>query len=280
MKKGFLFFILYTIITTSGIGQLKMPSPSPTQTIKQDFGLSSIELTYSRPSMKGRKIFGDLVPYGKMWRTGANAATRIKFVDDVVIGGQPVKAGEYALYTIPNQNEWEIVLNKGVNNGGLDGYKTEEDVTRFKVKPTSVPMLVQTFTMQFADFTPSSTNLIIRWDNLLVPIPITVDTDSKVMAQINDVMNKDNKPYYQSALYYAENGKDMKQALTWFDKAIEQNPRGFFIYYQKANALLKMGKKDEAKIAAQKSMEVARQEKNDDYVRLNEKIINALYPWP
>src|SRR5688572_28080625 len=148
MKK--IFLGLFSIVAMASSAQLKMPAPSPAQTIKQDFGLSSIELAYSRPSMKGRKIFGDLVPYGQMWRTGANAPTRIKFGDDVTIGGQAVKAGEYAIFTIPNENEWEIILNKVVDKG-LDEYKKEEDVARFKVKPTAMPAPVETFTMQFAN---------------------------------------------------------------------------------------------------------------------------------
>ncbi|MEP7233216.1 MAG: DUF2911 domain-containing protein [Ginsengibacter sp.] len=275
MKKSFLFLIV-SAFAMVGISQILMPAPSPTQTIKQDFGLSSIELTYSRPAVKSRKIFGDLVPYGKMWRTGANGATRIKFNDDVVMGGQQVKAGEYALYTIPGESEWEIILNKGVNNGGLTGYKADEDVVRFKVKSNSIPSKIESFTMEFGDVKPKSTDLNLMWENTRVTVPITTDVDTKVMAQINDVMNKDNKPYYQSALYYAENGKDMKQAITWFDKAIEQNPAGYYIYYQKATALAKMGRKDEAKLTAQKSMEVARQEKNDDYVKLNEKLLASL----
>ncbi|MEO6219872.1 MAG: DUF2911 domain-containing protein [Ginsengibacter sp.] len=275
MKKVFLSLLVLAVATV-GISQIRMPAPSPTQTIKQDFGLSSIELTYSRPGMKGRKIFGSLVPYGKMWRTGANDPTRIKFGDDVVIGSQPVKAGEYVLYTIPGENEWEIILNKGVGNEGLADYKKEDDVTRFKVKPNSLPAAVETFSMEFGDVKPTSTDLKLIWENTVVTVPISTDVNTKVMAQINDMMNKDNKPYYQSALYYAENGKDLKQAITWFDKAIEQNPKGFWIYHQKANALVKMGKKDEAKIVAQKSMDVARQEKNDDYVRLNEKLIASL----
>ena len=126
--------------------------------------------------------------------------------------------------------------------------------------------------MQFGDVKPSARELMLRWENTVVIIPITTDVDSKVMAQINDLMNKDNRPYFQSALYYADNGKDLNQAITWFDKAIEQNPKGYYIYYQKANTLVKMGKKEEAKKVSQKSMEVARQEKNDDYVRLNAKI--------
>ncbi|MEP6584781.1 MAG: DUF2911 domain-containing protein [Ginsengibacter sp.] len=276
MKKSILFFILLFVTSAIGFAQLRMPAPSSTQTIKQDFGLSSIELTYSRPGVKGRKIFGDLVPYGKMWRTGANGATRIKFGEDVTMGGQAVKAGEYALYTIPNENEWEIILNKGVNNGGLNGYKADEDVIRFKIKSESLPTNIESFTMGFDDIKASSAQLQLMWEKTMVNIPITTDVDSKVMAQINDAMNKDSKPYYQSALYYADNGKDLKQAIVWFDKAIEQDPKAYYIYYQKANALVKMGKKDEAKIVSQKSMDVAREEKNDDYVRLNEKLLASL----
>ncbi|MEP7251020.1 MAG: DUF2911 domain-containing protein [Ginsengibacter sp.] len=275
MKKVLLIAFLFSC-STFAIAQIKTPAPSPTQTIKQDFALSSIEITYSRPVVKGRKIFGDLVPYGKMWRTGANGATRIKFGDDVVIGGKPMKAGEYALYTIPGESEWEIIFNKGVTNGGLTGYKPEEDVIKFKVKPEILKAPVESFTIELADVKPMSTDLQLRWENTLVNIPITTEFDSKIMAQIDDAMNKDSKPYYQAAMYYSENGKDLNQAVKWFDKAIEQNPKGYWIYHQKANALVKLGKKSEAKVAAQKSMVLAREQKNDDYVTLNEKLIAGL----
>jgi hypothetical protein len=274
MKK--VFFAFTCLISLATFAQIKVPAPSTTQTIRQDFGLTAIELTYSRPNIKGRKIFGDLVPYGKMWRTGANAATRIKFGDDVTVGGQAVKAGEYALYTIPNANEWEIILNKGITNGGLSGYKGEEDVIRFKVKPIAASMPVETFTMQFGNIKSSTVDLNIMWDKTVVAIPVTTDVDTKVMGQINDMMHKDNRPYYQSALYYAENGKDLNQAITWFDKAIEQNPKAYWMYHQKANALVKMGKKDQAKQVAQKSMDLAKEQNNDDYVTLNEKLIAGL----
>ncbi len=255
---------------------LKTPAPSPTQTIKQDFGLSNIELSYSRPSMKGRKIFGDLVPYGKIWRTGANAATRIKFADDVKVNGVDVKAGDYVLYTMPNVNEWEVILNKGLTNWGVDGYKTEDDVARFKVKTTAIPMAFETFTMQFFDVKPSSTELRIGWDKTGISIPITADVDKKVMAQIDNIMSKDNRPYFNAAMYYLESGKDVNQALTWFDKAVEQNPKAFWVHHQRANALAKVGKKEEARTAANKSMELAKEAKNDDYVKLNEKLLVSL----
>lgn len=256
--------------------QLKTPAPSPTQTIKQDFGISSVELTYSRPAMKGRKIFGDLVPYGQLWRTGANAATRIKFADDVQIGSTPVKAGEYVLYTIPNKDEWDVILNTGLKNWGVDGYKESEDVARVKVKSIKLDEPFESFTMQFLDVKPSSTNLYIAWDKTAVAVPITTDVDSKVMAQINNIMTKDNRPYFAAAAYYLENGKDLNQAIAWFDKAIEQNPKAFWIYHQKANALAKAGKKAEARTTAQRSMELAREANNNDYVRLNEKLIAEL----
>lgn len=254
---------------------IKTPQPSPGQTIKQDFGISSVELNYSRPGMKGRKIFGDLVPYGKVWRTGANSATRIKFSDDVTIGGQPLKAGEYAIYTVPDEKEWEIIINKGSANWGTD-YKQEDDILRVKATATKLDQPVETFTMQFANVKPNSTELQLMWDKTLVSVPITTDVDQKVMAQIDNAMNKDNHPYYQAAMYYMETGRDLNQALTWFDKAIEQNPNAYWVYHQKANALAKLGKKAEAKTTAQKSMELARAANNQDYVKLNEKLMDNL----
>jgi Protein of unknown function (DUF2911)/Tetratricopeptide repeat len=276
LKKTLFCFAAACFMIIADAQQIKTPAPSPTQTIKQDFGISTIELTYSRPNMRGRTIFGDLVPYGKLWRTGANAATRIKFADDVNVGGIAVKAGEYALYTIPNQSEWEVILNKGVNNGGIVGYKESEDVARFKVKTMNAPMQAETFTMQFVNVMPSSTDLRIMWDKTAIQVPITMDVDSKVMAQIDNAMNKDNRPYFQSAMYYLETGKDLKQALTWFDKAVEQNPNAFWIHHQRANALAKLGRKEEAKAAAMKSMDLAKQQNNNDYVSLNEKLIVSL----
>ncbi len=263
-------------ITVTGNSQIRTPAPSPGQTIKQDFGLSSIEVDYSRPGVKGRKVFGDLVPYGAMWRTGANGATKITFGDDVTIGGKEVKAGSYALYTIPLQAEFEVILNKGVNNGGLAGYSKDDDVTRFKVKSETIPNSVENFTINFQNVKANSLDVVLTWDKTRVAIPVTTDIDKKIMAQIDESINKDTKPYFQAAMYYLDNDKDLNQAVSWFDKAIAQNPNGYWIYHQKANALVKLNKKEDAKKAALKSMEIAKQEKNDDYVRLNEKLIAGL----
>ena len=271
-------FFLSTLVALAFINvnaQLRTPAPSPTQTLKQDFGVSSIELVYSRPGMKGRKIFGDLVPWNKVWRTGANSATRIKFNDDVTVGGHPLKAGEYAIYTVPGENEWEIIINKGSANWGTE-YKQEDDIFRVKAKPTKLPFSIETFTMDFSDLTPTSCKLQLMWDNVYVDVPITTDIDKKVMAQINNLMFKDNRPYFSAAMYYAETGRDLNQALDWFNKAIEQNPTAYYMYYNKASALAKLGRKEEARTTAQKSMQLAREQKNDDYVRLNEKLLATL----
>lgn len=275
LKKLLAFGILCCVALFADAQSIKTPQPSPGQTIKQDFGISSIELNYSRPGIKGRKIFGDLVPYGKVWRTGANSATRIKFSDDVTIGGQALKAGEYAIYTVPNEKEWEIIINKGSANWGTE-YHQEDDIFRVKVPSYKLDQPVETFTMQFANVKSNSADLQIIWDKTLVAVPIATDVDKKVMADIDKVMNSDNRPYFQAAMYYMETGRDLNQALTWFDKAIEQNPTAFWVYHQKANALAKLGKKAEAKTTAQKSMELAKSANNDDYVKLNEKLIASL----
>jgi hypothetical protein len=256
--------------------QLKTPAPSPTQTIKQDFGLSTVELSYSRPGMKGRKIFGDLVPFGKVWRTGANNATTLTFGEDVIIGGKKIAAGKYGLLSIPDKNSWILIISKQTDVTSPAAYKEDMDVVRVTAEPMKIKDNVESFTMQFADVKPSSCALHIMWENTAVALPITVDVESKVMGQIDQLMNKDNRPYFNAAMYYLENGKDLNQALAWFDKAVEANPTAFWMHHQRANCLAKLGKKEEAKTAAKKSIELATAAKNDDYVKLNEKLLAEL----
>lgn len=255
---------------------IKTPAASPTQTLKQDLGIGTVELSYSRPAVKGRKVFGDLVPYGQVWRTGANQATTLTFSDEVVIGGKKVPAGKYGLVTIPDQNEWTLILTKQLDVTSPAAYKQDNDVVRVKAKATTTAMPVESFTMQFANVKATGADLQLMWDKTVVALPIDTDIDKKVMAQITDVMTKDNRPYFQAGLYYLENGKDLNQALTWLDKAVEQQPNAFWIHHQRANALAKLGRKQDAKTAAQKSMDLAKQQNNQDYVRLNEKLIATL----
>lgn len=275
MKK--VVVLLFALISTGVMAQgIKTPAPSPTQTIKQDFALSSIEITYSRPAAKGRKIFGDLVPFGKIWRTGANAATKVTFGEDVKVGGMPVKAGSYAIYSVPTAGEWEIIINKGANNSGLTGYKTEDDVARFKVQSMQLPMMIENFTIMLGNLTASSADIQILWENTAVQIPVVADIDSKIMAQINTAMTVDSRPYFQAASYYFDNGKDINKALEWANKAVEAQPTAYWVMHLKAKVQAKAGDKAGAKATAMKSMEMAKQAKNDDYVVLNQKLIASL----
>jgi hypothetical protein len=255
---------------------IKTPAPSPAQTVKQEFGLGSVELSYSRPNMKGRKIYGDLVPYNAVWRTGANSATTLTFTDEVIIGGKKVPAGKYGLLTIPGASKWTIIISKQTNVTSPAAYKEDQDVVRVSADPVAMPFPTETFTILISDVKANSMNLVILWDNTAVMVPVTADIDGKVMAQIESTMNKDNKPYFQSAMYYMENGKDLAKANEWLDKAIAQDPSAFWVWHQKANCMAKMGKKSEAVTAANKSIELAKAAKNDDYVALNQKLLATL----
>ena len=255
---------------------LKMPSPSTTQSIKQEFALTTVELSYSRPNMKGRKIFGDLVPYNAVWRTGANSATTISFADEVIIGDKKVPAGKYGLLTMPGATEWTVIITKQLDVTSPAAYKADQDVVRVTAKVDALPFSMETFTITFDNVTATTMDLWIAWEKTAVSVPIKMEVDAKVMAQIDNAMNKDNKPYFQSAMYYMESGKDLAKANMWFDKAIEQNPTAFWIYYNKANCLAKMGKKSEAIATSNKSIELATAAKNDDYIALNKKLQASL----
>ena len=275
MKKVFLT-LLAALCLINAEAQLKTPAPSPTQTVKQDFGLGSIELSYSRPVMKGRKIFGDLVPFGNVWRTGANSATLVTFSDEVTIGGKKVPAGKYGLLSIPNKDSWTLIISKQLDVTSPAAYKAESDVVRVDVNTMKLAEKTESFTIQFANVKPTSCELHIMWENTAVSLPISTDVDAKVMTQIDQLMNKDTRPYFNAAMYYMDNGKDLNQALSWFDKAVEMNAAAFWIHHQRANCLAKLGKKAEAKAAAEKSKELAAAAKNDDYVKLNEKLLADL----
>jgi hypothetical protein len=277
MKKLLLSFAFAGTFCLPSMAQsIKTPSPSTPQYVKQDFGLSSIELSYSRPGVKGRKVYGDLVPYGKVWRTGANQATTLTFGDAVTIGDTKIPAGKYGLLSIPGADEWTLIVTRQLDVTSPAAYKPDQDIVRVKVSAHQLPFAVETFTILFADVTSSSCNLQLIWDNTAVSLPITTDVDSKIMAQIDNTMNKDNHPYFTAGFYYLENGKDLNKALEWFDKALAQDPTAFFAAYQKARCQAKMGKKQDAIATAKKGIELAKQANNADYVALNEKLIASL----
>jgi hypothetical protein len=282
MKKlhaGLLFLFAFLLLNRMEVlAQLATPAASPLATVSQRVGLTDITLKYSRPSLKGRKMLGQTLPYGKPWRTGANNATTLTFSEDVTVGGKKVPAGEYALYTIPNASQWTVILNKNTKLGGSTHlYKAEQDVARFQVKPTKTATTTETLTINFADLTSSTANLEILWENTSVKIPIVTEVDSKVMAQIQkQVINGQNVSpdmYAAAANYYLENKKDPKLALTWIKKANEKDPKFFTLH---AQAKIQAWNKDYkgAIATAERSMAMAKEAKNDDYVRMNQKAIS------
>ena len=277
MRRTLTTIALCAIFFTGANAQaLRTPAPSPVQNVSQEFALSTVQLSYSRPAIKGRKIFGDLVPYGKVWRTGANGATTLVFGEDVTIGGKKITAGKYGLLTIPEEKEWTIIISKQLDVTSPAAYKQDQDVVRFKAAAESLPVTVESFMITFDNIKTSSMDLLMIWDKTAVAFPITVNADEKIMTQIDNLMKNDNRPYFNAAMYYLDNGKDLNKALEWFTKAEEQNPKAFWVTHQKANCLAKLGKKQDAIAAANKSMQVAKAEKNDDYVALNEKLIASL----
>ncbi len=276
MQKTLSTIVLGCSLSLASFGQVKMPAPSPTQTIKQDFGMGNIELTYSRPAAKGRKIFGDLVPFNKIWRTGANAATRIHFTDPVEIGGKKIDSGTYVIYTIPNIDSWEVIINKGLSNWGTSGYKESEDVARFKTETMKMKNKLESFTMQFADIKPESCELHIMWEKTEVAITIKEDIKDKLRAQIEAALQSDKKPYWQAAQFYNEYDMNRAKALDNCNKAIAETPNAYWIYLYKAKIQRDMGDTEGAKESAKKSLALAEADKNDDYVKMDQALLKEL----
>ncbi len=272
MKKLFALAVASFIIFSTEAQQLNTPQTSPTTEVKQNFALSSIELSFSRPGVKGRKIFGDLVPYGKVWRTGANGATTITFGEDVTIGGKKVPAGKYGLLSIPGETEWTFIITKQLDVTSPAAYKQDQDVVRVKSKPETLPFSIETMMINIDNIKSNSCNVGLVWDNVFAGFDVTSDVESKVMEQIKSTMENDNRPYFAAAQYYIDNGKDLNKAVEWLDKAFAQNPEAFWVLYQKARAQKMLGKKTDAIATSNKSIEIAKKAKNDDYVALNEKL--------
>jgi len=253
---------------------LKTPAPSPLQTIKQAFALSDITVEYSRPSAKGRVIFGNVVPFEKIWRTGANGATKITFGEDVEVEGNKVEAGTYALYSIPNKKSWEVMLYKDLKLGGNTAeYKKENEVLRFTVKPESMKTKVETFTINISDVTSNTSNIELSWEKTKISFKVVADIDTKIMKNIDNAIAADTLAYFQAANYYYENGKDLNKALEWVTKAFDKNPKAFWILQLKAKIEYKLKNYDAAIASAEKVITLAKEAKNDDYVTMAEKLI-------
>ncbi len=269
------FFILLFLFVSIIFSQIKTPQPSPFATLSQVVGITEVKIEYSRPGIKGREIFGGLVPFGKIWRTGANAPTKINFSSDVTLEGNPVPAGEYTLYTIPNEKEWTIIIHKKLDAG--QNPKQEDDLLRFKVKPKLVPIPVERFTIEVADMTTNSAKINLEWAQTLVSFGLEVDTDKLVMESINAFKEGENSNdaggWYQAARYYYDSGKDLDEALDMINKSLEINENPFWVLRLKAEILAKKGDYKEAIVFAKKSLVKAQQAGNGFYVKMNEDSI-------
>ena len=256
--------------------KLEFPAASPGCTIKQRVGLTDIEVTYSRPSVKGRQIFGNVVPFGAVWRTGANNSTKINFSTDVKLNGQNVPAGVYSLFTIPGEEQWTIIINKTVDKSGTQ-YDEKSDLLRLKTTAMDLSMSIESFTIEFNHIRDDSALLNLVWDNTVVPIKIELDVTSKLLPQIDAAMSAEggNKPYYQAAMFYYDHGQDLQKASKWIDAAIAQR-EAYYVVHLKAKILAKLGDKNGATAAAKHSSELASQAKDTAYVRLNDELISSL----
>jgi tetratricopeptide (TPR) repeat protein len=279
MKKFTSFFALLLVSGMIAQAQIETPQPSPMSTITQKVGLNDFTISYSRPSLKGRKAYGDVVPMDKMWRFGANMASTIKSNDEFSIQGNKIPAGEYSIFAIPGAAEWTMVINKTAKMSGTSNYKEAEDQLRFKVKPESTPYKTETFTMQFSNLKDNQATLEILWENTRVAFDIGVDLDEKVMKQIDETMAGPSAgSYYRSASYYFNNKKDNKKALEWVNKSLEKGGDKYWILTLKAQIQAANLDYNGAITTANKAIELAKTDEDDSYVKSNTERIAEWTP--
>jgi len=237
---------------------LKLPALSPSSTISQDISTSRIEISYSRPSMRGRAIFGDVVPYGSVWRTGANSATKVTFGEDVVIGGSTVKAGSYSLYTIPGKQEWVVIINKNTGNWGANGYDTKDDVARLTIRPETLSSVIETFTVTISSITFSTCTIDLAWEKTRVSIPVGFNNQERLLASIDKAIANPTIPYQPAASYLYETNQQLDKALDYATKAAEKNPKAYWIQLLRARIAAKLGKNDIARQAGALTIELVK----------------------
>jgi len=261
--------------------KIEFPAASQHSVVKQRVGLTDVEIDYSRPNKNDREIFGGLVPYGRLWRTGANAVTKIRFSHPVTLGGKEIPAGEYALFTIPTAGEWTIIISKDARVQSAADYKQENDAARITAQPETIPVAIETFTIELGDVKGASATLNFLWDKTRVPVKLTTSDVKQVQAQLDAVISSgtplDPRTAYQAAAFYYDNNKDMNQAARWIDQALEKNPDAYFMHYKKAQIQLKLGNKKEAIASAQKAIDILKKDKAPDEsaIRNAQQIIDS-----
>ena len=261
--------------------KIEFPAASQHSVVKQRVGLTDVEIDYSRPNKNDREIFGGLVPYGRLWRTGANAVTKIRFSHPVTLGGKEIPAGEYALFTIPTAGEWTIIISKDARVQSAADYKQENDAARITAQPETIPVAIETFTIELGDVKGASATLNFLWDRTRVPVKLTTNDIQQVSNQLDAVASAgtplDPRTAYQAAAFYYDNNKDMNQAARWIDQALEKNPNAYFMHYKKAQIQLKLGNKKEAIASAQKAIDILKKDKAPDEsaIRNAQQIIDS-----
>ena len=260
---------------------LQFPAPSPDAVVKQTVGLTAVEITYARPAMRGREVFGKLVPYDEIWRTGANAATKISFGGPVVFGGTEVAAGTYALYSVPGKKEWEVILSSNTKLWGSYEHDPKDEVVRVKTKPVKLPWAVESLTLSVDGVDADAATLNIAWENVRVPVAIVADTQAELMPKIEAVMASDaeKKPYFPAAMYLYAKRANLAKAAEWIAIAAEQQPDAPWISYRQGLVLEALGDKAGAMAAAKRSLastEALQGELKTEYVRLNQTLIARL----
>jgi hypothetical protein len=263
--------------------KLTFPQASPPATLKQQIGITDIEISYNRPGMKGRKVFGGLVPYGQIWRTGANTATKITFSTPVKFGGADIPAGTYELFTIPNQNEWTVIVHKNMSQWGSYAYDQKNDVARVTGKVTALPTASETFWIGINDIRDTSASLNLTWENTRVTVPIEVDTVGMLAPKVEAAMADPEvakKIAFPSAMFFFEANHNLPKALEWMNAAIAARPGQNWMIYRKGLILEKMGDKAGAKAAAEESLALTEKgeagELRDEYTRLNKALIERV----
>lgn len=272
MKKVLITCLVF--FTTISLGaQIKSPQPSPFSKTTQKVGLTDVTLEYSRPGAKGRTVFGDLVPYGEVWRTGANANTKISFSTSFKVGETTLKKGTYAIYTVPKKGSWEVIFYTDSNNWGNPAkWDNSKVAAKITVDSYQLDMKVETFTITFDDLTNNSASLGIIWENTYLSVPFSVPTHAAVMASIKKTMNGPSaNDYYAAAVYFKESNNNIKKAVSWINKSVAMsgNKTPFWVYRQQSLILAKSGNKKAAIKAAKKSLEGAKKAKNNDYIKMN-----------
>lgn len=275
LKLLFLFALAFahnqTFAQTSAI-----PRASSTQTIVQQLGTTKVTVNYSRPNLKGRTIFGTLEPYGEVWRTGADKLTDITFEKEVSVAGNTVKPGRYGLIAIPNKTEWTIILSTEPDLWGIANYNKEKDVLRFNVQVNKTKTKQETFLLTFENTGNFSTDLQIKWDDVSVQFPITINQDEEIDQAIEQAIKNGEKPYVSATIYYLNNGKDLNKALEWMNNAEAEIKDQPYVYYWKAVVESQLGKVADARANSKKSLELATKIGNTAYVRLNNALLAKL----